>query len=127
MPLDPRQAFKAGFLARCADAGLTSAETAALAKAAAAKDASFWDALGRFGQTGAVLGGTVALGAPVVAGALGGAGLAQLGDADDTDVADVKQRELVDEYTRQAADLKRAKAVRDYLRARRARPTRIHL
>jgi hypothetical protein len=117
--LTERQAFKAGFLYKCADAGLTMDEAAALAKAAAAhiKTAGVQDllmkpynaaidvagqGLSRLGTLG--IAGLVA--GPALLGGAAGLGLSKLMDVDDTDVKSVKKQELIDEYRRQVRRLK---------------------
>lgn len=115
--LDERQAFKIGFLRKCADAGLTIEETHAVVKQATAmvKQSAVdmlpdilqkpYEALvgagghalknvADYGMTGALLG-------PAVLGAGLGYGAGAMGDVDDTDVKALKQQELIDEYHRQ--------------------------
>lgn len=136
MPLSAKEAFKVGFLARCAAAGLTPGETLYAVKAAA-------DAFEKRAFLGSLLGkatdaaGGVAKGlagyaipaaviAPPVLGGLGGYALAKATDVDDTDVEAIKNQELIDEYTRQTEDVRRRKAVRDYA-AKRARTGRVFI
>lgn len=132
MPLTPLEAFKCGFLSRCIEDRLTPEQTAASVKRACdfmekqgvldklvggAMDVGK-DALGltaRLGIPAAVL-------APWVLGGAGGYGLAKAVDIDDNDVDEIKNREVVDEYNRQAEKLERQKAVRDFLRARQKTP-----
>ena len=116
--LTSEQAFKAAFIARCADAGMGPAAMAAAADRlsdAYEKSASLTDLLTRLGGLGAA--GLVV--APPALGAGAGYGLAKLTDTDDTDVADVKRQEMVDEYLRQAARLKNESAARAKRDARR--------
>lgn len=130
------QAFKVGFLARCAHDRLGPVQTQASVRAAhrllekyALLD-KVWD-LGK-GLVGHGLdagksiaehtlgyGVPLALAAPPVLGGLAGYGLARATDIDDTDVDDVRDREVSDEYRRQTAALLRRRAVRDYTQARR--------
>jgi hypothetical protein len=114
--LTAQQAFKFGFLARCAADGLTPAQTVKAAQAAreVLEKRAFLGSLVDKGLDLAkgVGGGAVsygvplALAAPPVLGGLAGYGLARATDIDDTEIADIKDRELIDEYTRQADRLR---------------------
>lgn len=123
--LNSREAFKVGFLQRCADAGLDAEETQQAIKEAVefVKNASLSDFLSKpyekvldvigntashAGQNVGNLGLTAMVLGPAAAGLAGGYGLSRLGDVDDTDVNAIKQRELIDEYYRQI-DLMRSK------------------
>lgn len=132
MPLTAQEAFKVGFLGRCVEAGLSPTQTVEAVKRAAdlmEKRAFFGEKL-----LGTALGKTVDVGkgvasgllgyglplaaiAPPVVGGLAGYGLAKATDIDDTDVQEIKDRELADELRRQAARLRRQKAVRDFRHA----------
>jgi hypothetical protein len=128
MSLSPREAFKAGFLARCLDDGLTADQIAGRAEKAAAA----LEKVGSLGQlagqavslAGKAVGGLAGYGVPLaiagppVLGGVAGYGLARATDIDPSDVDDVKDREVVDEYRRQADRLRRQTAARDYRRAR---------
>lgn len=122
--LTPKDAFKVGFLARCVSDGLTPDQMLVSVKLAsdmfekkaflgsligggvdAAKGAA--GALAHYGTLGAIA-------APPILGGLGGYALAKATDIDDTDVDAIKNRELVEEYKRQAEKLKRQKDVRTY-------------
>ena len=115
--LDERQAFKIGFLRKCADAGLTIEETHEAVKQATAlvKQSAVnvlpdilqepykalvgagghaLKGIADYGMTGALLG-------PGLLGAAGGLAAGSLTDVDDTDVKALKQQELIDEYHRQ--------------------------
>jgi hypothetical protein len=127
--LSAREAFKAGFLARCVDDRLSPEETEKRAAAALAlmdkAAGAVAGALGKGYDLGkSLIGGAIgyglpaALAAPPIAGGLAGYGLARATDVDDTDVAEVKDREVLDEYRRQAARLRRQTAVREYQKAR---------
>lgn len=128
--LEARDAFKVGFLARCVTDGLSTPQIVKQAERAATlleKQAAgvLGTALGKVMDTGSsVLGGLAGYGIPVaavapwVAGGLGGYGLAKATDIDDTDVQDIKDHEVLAEYRRQAARLRRQRAVRDYYKAR---------
>lgn len=123
MPLTSAEAFKVGFLARCTEAGLTPEQTLHAVKQAGdmLKTAIVGDLLGKVLDVGkGVAGGVASYGLPLAAvappilGGLAGYGLAKARDIDDTDVDAVKQQEIVEELRRQAATLKRKKAVRDF-------------
>ena len=119
--LTPREAFKFGFLARCVHDGLSVTQmhgrikTAAdLLKKAGGPIDTPWD----IAKTVAGYAIPAALIAPPVVGGLAGYGLARGTDINDTDVADIRHHELLDEYNRQTDRLKRQKAIRDYMRAK---------
>lgn len=114
--LTEKEAFKVGFLYKCADAGLTQEETIQAAKCAEAflKQADVQDFLTKpynvawdiAANTGKSLGNIGVAGLLLGPGAIGaglGAGAAAITDVDDTDVAAIKQQELIDEYNRQKA------------------------
>jgi hypothetical protein len=117
--LTEREAFKVGFLRKCADDGLTVGETADLAKTTAAqiKAAGIQDLLmkpyntamdvaGHGLQRLGTLGIAGLIGGPALLGGAAGLGLSKLMDSDDTDVKTVKKQELIDEYRRQVRRLK---------------------
>lgn len=114
--LTPRDAFKVGFLARCAEEGLTAPQIADRVKVAADKFASFLGGLGS--ATGSVLstGIPLALAAPVALGGVAGYGLSRMTDIDDTDVDEIKNTELLDTYAAETAKLRRQRAVREFKR-----------
>lgn len=109
--LSDRQAFKAAFLHRCVDAGLTLPEIYQTIKQAnALLDAGGSAAKSVIGKT-MDLGGQalsalaskglpLALAAPPVIGGLAGFTASRLTDVDDTDVSEMKRRELIAEYRR---------------------------
>src|SRR5687767_11511103 len=112
--LTPREAFKVGFLRRCADAGMTAEETHYSVKQATAMLKSgianellmkpYQTTLDVAGGTAKSLGNLGIWGALIGPAAVGGAagyGLSRLTDIDDTDVDAIKTRELIDEYHRQ--------------------------
>lgn len=125
MGLSAREAFKVGFLAKCAEDGLTVDQIRARVKAAydagseglqkGADSFSPGKFMAGLGSGAAYYGGLGLLAAPLAAGALGGYGLARLNDADDTDVDDVKRQELIDEYRRQSHRLRMESALREQL------------
>jgi len=125
MPLTPVEAFKVGFMARCADDGLDMLAIRARVKSAMEKTAivgKVIDAAKDLGKgvidAAAGWGIPLALAAPPIAGGLAGYGLARATDIDDTDVAEIKDREVIDEYRRNRDQLMRQRATRDYLKAR---------
>lgn len=112
--LDPRAAFKAGFLYRCAEAGLTPAETDALVeKAAGLKDLA----------SGAITGGLGGLKLIRELG-MGGLGLSALGGAGvgymaselrrgTVDPDDVKKQELIAAYNTFGDQLRQQKKLKE--------------
>lgn len=120
--LTAREAFKAGFLSRCIADRLPPDQI----KQAAAKAAGILSGIMDKGWEGAKGVANTAVGygipalalAPPVAGGLAGYGLAKATDIDSTDIADIKDREVIDEYRRQASRLRRQTAARDYDRLR---------
>jgi hypothetical protein len=120
MPLTEREAFKVGFLARCAEEGLGRGQVLALVKDAADKVAGIIGDVAGIGKDVFSVAAPVALLAPPALGALAGAGLAKATDIDPSDVEDIKDREVIQSYHRESARLRRQRAVRDYARARAA-------
>lgn len=132
MPLTAQQEFKVGYLARGIHEGWSPAQMLEFAKAAEAqldkileKQALFGEiagkgieALGNIASTAAGWAIPAAVLAPPAIGALGGYGLARAMDVDDTDVREMKQRELEDEYKRQTLSLARQREARQYRKAR---------
>lgn len=121
--LSSRDAFKVGFLGRCVERGMSPSQI----KEAADKLAGLLgDAVGAVGGaakgvTNAALGWGIPLAAaaPPVLGGMAGFGLAKATDIDDTDIDDIKDREVIDEYRRQAERLNRQRLVRQYAQSRR--------
>lgn len=121
MALSPRDAFKVGFLARCADAGMTPEAMLQTVKQAQDKLAFLSEVVGGVRDigkgaltAGAYYGIPASLAIPPIVGGMAGYGLAKATDIDDADVADVKQQEIVNEYTRQADKLLRDRRAKDY-------------
>ncbi len=110
----PREAFKVGFLARCAEEGLTADEIAGRVKAAGDKFASLLGGLGSAAGSVLSTGIPLAIAAPVALGGIAGYGLSRMTDIDDTDVKEIKNNELLDTYAAETAKLRRQKAVRDF-------------
>lgn len=124
MALTTEQAFKVGFLLKCAEDGLTLRETNERIKQTIAtleKRAIIWPLLAGLGTGAAWLGGkaigaipgtlsaagTLGIAAPVVAGAGGGYLLAKGTSADKHLVGDAKQDEILGEYERLADEARR--------------------
>lgn len=128
MPLTAQEAFKVGFLSRCVEAQLSPEQTYQAVKTATdlfIKGASITGLLGTAldktldvgkGVAGHALsyGIPAALAAPPILGGVAGYGLARATDVDDTDVAEIKNRELIQELRRQADKLRRQKTTRDF-------------
>lgn len=145
MPLTPRQAFKFGFLLRCADENLNEEQTQArikLANHAATPGApplypedvvrqeiaawqkqAFWGV----GDTLKALvdaAGKLTVGTLATAGGVGfgaGAGLAQL-TRGEADPEELKKRELIAAYKQQAENIRRQMAARSYRQSDTPRP-----
>lgn len=123
MSLTPREAFKVGFLARCVEDGLSPSQIGERVKQASEKLAFLSELAGKAMDVGAgAVGGLynyglpMALAAPPILGGMAGYGLARATDIDDTDVADIKDQEVLDEYRRQTQRLGREREVKDYQR-----------
>jgi DNA-binding LytR/AlgR family response regulator len=123
--MNSKEAFKAGFLLRCADAGMTGAEVAAtMQKAAeivekrglsveglASGAAGLASPVTNFAQNALLFG---AIGAPIAAG-YGVAHMANEALNPEVDEDDVKKQELIDElqhYARQARERRSALSLR---------------
>lgn len=125
--LSARDAFKVGWLKRCAQDGLDAPEmlkraqdlhqllkTALLGELAGKVIDAGKDAAGMAVGYGLPL----AIAAPPIVGGLAGYGLARATDIDDTDVSEIKDREVVEALKRNTNRLQRQRAVRDYQRVR---------
>lgn len=126
--MQPREAFKIGFLARCVEEGLSPEETHARAKTAAdcfAKQAGLKDTVDAVKGVGVPL-ALLAAGAPILTG--GGAAyfVNKATDTDATDVQEIKDKELADTYRRMADQLRRQRKLRDY-KSERKRTGRVFL
>lgn len=119
--MTPKEAFKVGFMARCADEALTSEQMADRVKAASVKVGGISELLTWLGL------GSVAI--PVAGGLLGGHLAARSLD-DDSSVEAAKADELLGEYQRLTEDVQRhtaAKKLRgNALGIHRPRPMRAH-
>ena len=122
--LDSRQGFKAGFLLKCAEAGLSEGEIAALLDHVLSKDAALSDlittpynmgmnAISNLTHYGGIAGGAALLAAPIGVGAGVGYGAAKLTDLDDEDPSETKLREQINEYLRLAEQARLNRAMRD--------------
>ncbi len=129
--LAPHEAFKVGFLARCVHDGLTPDQMLDRVKFASdllEKRAFLGTLLGKGIDLAKGVGGAamsyglpLALAAPPILGGAAGYGLAKATDIDDTDVEEIKNRELVEELKRQTGNLKQQKLSRQHRQT--ARPT----
>lgn len=126
MSLNSCDAFKVGFLSRCIEDKLTPEQISYSVKLAydlLEKQAD--GILSSLFNTGKdLVGGTAHYSLPALAaapwllGASGGYGLAKLTDIDESDVKDIKNKEVIDEYNRQTENLKRRKAVQEFFKSR---------
>lgn len=119
--MSPKDAFKVGFLSRCVEEGRSIEEIPPLVKAALEKVAFLKDLLGgakSLGSTALSVGAPMALAAPPLLGGVAGYTAAKLTDVDDTDVNEIKKRELIEELQRQTDRLTRERAIRDYRQQR---------
>ena len=102
--LTPLEAFRVGFLYKCADDGLTPDQIRQRVEVAASLVEKHAGLLGDLGSAASQLGtwGTAgAIAAPIGVGAVGGY-MAHKLQEDDLDEDDVKQQELIDEMRRWA-------------------------
>ena len=133
--MDDRQAFKFGFLNRCAAEGLSPEQALARARQGREKLAGLGHILGAVAGSMTNAGKTVAdkalsvgvpaaLAGPPILGGLAGLTAARMTATDDTDPADVRDREKIDTYRREAMRLIEAKNRRHQESQR--RPRSIH-
>src|ERR1019366_9300364 len=131
--LSAQEAFKCGFLARCVEDQLTPEQMLVRVKQASdileksgfggllsSLAGKVWDAGKGTAQAALTYGLPAALAAPPILGGLAGYGLARGTDISDTDVSELKDREVIDEYKRQTERLERQKRVRSTQKATRA-------
>lgn len=119
-PENDKVGFKAGFLARCSEQGLSMQQVESRVDEALLqiKRASLWEGAKTMGGAAGTAWAATTPAAknlwwalsrsllPVGAtGAAAGYGLAKMTDVDETDVDEAKKRELIDEYRRQASRL----------------------
>ena len=129
--LTAQEAFKIGFLSRCVEDQLTPDQMLMVVKRASdllEKNA----VLGVFSGLGGkmldvgkgVAGGALNYGIPLavagppIVGGLAGYGLARATDIDQTDIDEIKDREVIDAYRRETERLKRQKSVREYAKSK---------
>lgn len=131
--MDPREAFKVGFLARCVEEGLSLEEAGDRVKQASEKLAGITDLLGKVVDLGKPVVGAgmnwgipAMLAGPPILGGIAGFTAGKATDIDDLDVDEVKKRELIDELNRQTERLKRERSIRDY-RSQRKQTGRVFL
>jgi hypothetical protein len=127
------EAFRLGYLERCLADGLTPEQIAGSIKVAVdllekrAVLGAMFNAAGNvassLGSKAVGLGVPLALAAPPVVGGLLGYAAAKGTDWDDTDVQEVKNQELVEEYRRQVERMQQERAARNYAKDNR-RPGR---
>lgn len=115
--LSPAQAYKLGFFTRCLSVGVPLEQVPALAKQASdllekQGTGTIYDAAKTLLTLGTGIALPLAIAAPPVAGAFAGHALGKMTDLDDTDVADIKSQELLDEYHRQTQKLRQESALR---------------
>lgn len=117
-----KEAFIASFLDRCVRDGATPAQIEGRIKLAAGLLGTVagkaLDVGKGIGEAAINWGLPIAGLAPPILGGAAGYGLARATDIDDTDVDDIKDREVLDEYKRQTRHLLRQRAVKDYQQAR---------
>lgn len=130
MTMTPREAFKFGFLLKCAELGLDQAQIRAVVEDAIEKTASDGGGIGIWGKGKDLLSGLQSLGAWGIAGGVGaGAGAGYLAakmTEPDVDADEYKQMELI-AAMRQYADHARRTAARLQTRAAPAMPVRQQL
>ena len=142
--LSSQEAFKLGFLSNCVEKGLSIEQMRAEVKQAsdqldfmvkqadpssiiAAPIAPIVDDAGDVVKTTANLALASLLLAPPALGAAGGILHSNLSDIDEEDVEDVKKRELVDEYQRQAKRLRQTAKTRNYRESHKKRSGGLYL
>jgi hypothetical protein len=126
--MTPREAFKIGFMSRCVEDGLSLDQAQERVKHAEDLLEKTAGVVGDFASipgkmldlakpvlsSGLGYGIPALAAAPPVLGGIAGYTLGTMGDVDETDVDEIKQRELIAELKRQTARLKRSKKVKDY-------------
>jgi len=134
MALDARQAFKAAFISRCIEEGHTTPEQIlGQVKQAQEKQGGVYD-VGKDIWSGAKgVAGTaskflipLALAGPPILGGTAGYMAGRAGDIDDTDVAEAKNREILEELRRQTERLRQRQKAKAY-RAQRDRTGRTYM
>lgn len=125
--LSASEAFKVGCLQRWAQEGLSPEDMLKRASDAIVlvKSALIGELAGKaidVGQNAVNMavgyGLPLAIAAPPIAGGIAGYGLARATDIDDTDINEIKDREVVDSLKHNTNRLNRQRAVRDYQKLR---------
>jgi len=123
--MDPREAFKIGFMARCIEEGLSQEKTAELIEKAA--DGGTISGLVDAGKAVLYPAAALALAAPPTIGGLAAYfNNRALDTSDEGDVEEIKQRELTESYRRMAEQMRQTKALRDR-KAKRKRSGQVFL
>lgn len=104
--MDPREAFKIGFMARCIEEGLSQEKTAELMEKAGN---GLVDAAKAVAYPAAAL----ALAAPPTLGGLAAYFKNKATDSDASEIEEIQQQEQAETYRRMADQLRRAKALRE--------------
>lgn len=129
MELSDKQKFKAGFLLKCAEEGLTIKETHIKVKQLIAMHKQAFNPLDLITKPVGLIGNlagniiktlpsaastaaTIGLAAPVGVGLAGGYGLAKMTNPDKHVIDDLKQDEVVGEYERLAEEAKRRSRIK---------------
>lgn len=116
MALTPREAFKVGFMLRCANEGLDPENTQQRIKEVSThlEKQALFEGLGQIGSKLTNVGLGLGIGVPVGLGALGGYMLHRAREAD-VDAEDVRTREMINElkhWTRRAKEKQKSKLLR---------------
>lgn len=120
--MTPQEAFKIGFLARCVEENYGPEKIAALSGMMTEKTGGFLseltDTFTDLAKGGLVMTGTGLMAAPWLAG--GGLAYAANKASDPThaDIDEIKNQELIDEYTQAAQQLKQQQDLRKYKQQR---------
>ncbi len=109
--MTPKEAFKAGFLIRCAEEGLSDEATHERIKTALFDVGSIMRGIGSIGSAIAGPALLTGVGLPIVAGVTGGHLAAKAVD-DDSDVNEAKTDEILAEYRRLADQARRQTAMK---------------
>lgn len=138
--LNTREAFKFGFLLRCADEALSREDTQARVKMASGALEDMEKRAGAGAGAGAIAGGMASgvwgalklvpslawlgAGAAGVSGLAGGYGLGKMTE-EESDIGDIKKQELIAAYQQQADRIRRAMRSRAYRNASKPRKPRL--
>jgi hypothetical protein len=108
--MDPREAFKIGFMARCIEEGLSQEKTAELMEKAADGGLT---GLVNAAKAVAYPAAALALAAPPTLGGLAAYFKNKATDSDASEIEEIQQQEQAETYRRMADQLRRAKALRE--------------